>query len=558
MGTDCFPQPHSVFTHITHVASTCHLTSLTPQIETCQRLLSNTENIEVAVFGRFKAGKSSFLNSLAGMDVLPVGVVPVTSVITQLSFGEQQQVVIQYLDGATRPAALREVAEFVSEAQNPGNRKGVASVVITLPQLAAYKGVTFVDTPGVGSVFKHNTATARDWLARVAAAIVAVSIDPPLTDQDVQLIQELQRFTPQIVVLLTKADLLNPAELEEVAAFVHQQLQEKAGLTLAVLPFSIKANTAGFRETLDRELFWPLTKNVTTHVEQILHYKLASLLHQLTDYLEIARKAAETSERERQSLRQDLLGEEHEKHLLKGDILLIRNKLRAETRPQIMARFRELLPALQQQLTGELDAQLQQWHVNLWRLTRRFEEWLYQALPAAMTSVSQAEHQVFSALVENAQRAFLRLLASFQHRLAERVERVLGIRLTQPAYDLVIAPPQAPSISIGNVFDHHLDLLWFLIPMTIFGGLVKQHLRKKLPGALEKSLSRLATQWADRINAVIERMADESYLVIRSELSTIEGLLLHHNAALSEIDQFLDRTRELREGLDRLSADNAA
>jgi GTP-binding protein EngB required for normal cell division len=549
MSTESYSAPQLVFEHITHVTSVFHLTPLTPQLETCQRLLLHKEHIEVAVFGRFKAGKSSFINSLAGVNVLPVGVVPVTSVITKVSFGEQQRVVIDYLDGARSAASLNQVAEFVSEANNPENRKGVATVEITLPQLVPYKGITFVDTPGVGSVFQHNTATSMGWLARVGAALVAVSVDPPLTDQDLQLIRELQRFTPKIVVLLTKADLLSPAELEEVIAFVCTKLKEKVGLALTVLPFSMKENNAGFREILDQELFVPLTKNVATQAEQILHYKLSSLLHQLTEYLEVARKAAEVSEQERHVLRLQILGEKQEGQLLKADMLLVRNKLLAETRPKIMAHFRALYPDLQDNLARELETKLQQWHMNLWRLTRRFEEWLYTSLMAALTSVSLSEQPFFILFLENAQRAFSRLIESFHQRLAERVERVLSIRLTTPVYELSVEPPRSPSIFIGNVFDHHLDLLWFLIPMPIFGGVIQQHLRRKLPGALEKSLSRLVTQWADNLNAAIERMAGKSLSMITTEIATIEDLLHCTPSDLSDVVLLLTRTRELQESL---------
>jgi ribosome biogenesis GTPase A len=43
--------------------------------------------MDVAVLGQFKAGKSSFINSLPGQDVVPVGVVPVTTVVTRLRYG---------------------------------------------------------------------------------------------------------------------------------------------------------------------------------------------------------------------------------------------------------------------------------------------------------------------------------------------------------------------------------------------------------------------------------------------------------------------------------------
>src|ERR1035438_5622620 len=45
------------------------------------------ESLNVAILGRFKAGKSSFLNHLFGKPLLPVGVVPVTTVVTVIEYG---------------------------------------------------------------------------------------------------------------------------------------------------------------------------------------------------------------------------------------------------------------------------------------------------------------------------------------------------------------------------------------------------------------------------------------------------------------------------------------
>ena len=54
-------------------------------------LLSRLEDptFEVAVFGRVSAGKSSFLNALLGMELLPVGSNPITAVPTRIQYGPQ-------------------------------------------------------------------------------------------------------------------------------------------------------------------------------------------------------------------------------------------------------------------------------------------------------------------------------------------------------------------------------------------------------------------------------------------------------------------------------------
>ena len=48
------------------------------------------DEIGVAVLGRFKAGKSSFLNDFLGRGILPVGV-PVTAVVTEIRYGAREQ-----------------------------------------------------------------------------------------------------------------------------------------------------------------------------------------------------------------------------------------------------------------------------------------------------------------------------------------------------------------------------------------------------------------------------------------------------------------------------------
>lgn len=79
---------------------------------------------------------------------------------------------------------------------------------------------------------------------------------------------------------------------------------------------------------------------------------------------------------------------------------------------------------------------------------------------------------------------------------------------------------------MGQVFEHHLDLLWFLIPMGIFRPLIERHFHERLSRALEKSLSRYAAQWVDILNEAIKQMGARTLSSIEAELSTIEELLV--------------------------------
>lgn len=63
------------------------LSAVRQGLDACAALLDGQNTIDVGIFGRFKAGKSSLLNLLSNRPVLPVGVTPVTTVVTRLHYG---------------------------------------------------------------------------------------------------------------------------------------------------------------------------------------------------------------------------------------------------------------------------------------------------------------------------------------------------------------------------------------------------------------------------------------------------------------------------------------
>jgi GTP-binding protein EngB required for normal cell division len=84
--------------------------------------------------------------------------------------------------------------------------------------------------------------------------LVAVSVDPPLSQRDIDLLKSLYQYTPKVAVLLTKADLLSERELAEVTGYVHAQLSRNFPGTPQVFPYSTKPGFERFREALEAEL----------------------------------------------------------------------------------------------------------------------------------------------------------------------------------------------------------------------------------------------------------------------------------------------------------------
>jgi GTP-binding protein EngB required for normal cell division len=181
--------------------------------------------LEVAVVGEFKRGKSSLLNALVGREVLPVGVLPLTAVPTVLEQGEEA-LVVEYTDGRQEQHPLPQLANFVTEEANPGNRLGVARVTARLHTPLLDAGVRLVDTPGVGSVHEHNTRSTDAYLPNLDAAVLVTSADPPISAAERAFLERVLAHAVRLFVVLNKADYLAAGDLDRTVAFTERVVRQ--------------------------------------------------------------------------------------------------------------------------------------------------------------------------------------------------------------------------------------------------------------------------------------------------------------------------------------------
>ena len=112
---------------------------------------TDSHGIDVAVFGRFKAGKSSFLNSLTGRAVLPIGVVPLTAVVTRLRYGPAEKAEVRFLNGDEQAVPWRK----------SGSMSARTLIQITRSRLPAVE----VELPALRRLSHCNSWTRRAWAA---------------------------------------------------------------------------------------------------------------------------------------------------------------------------------------------------------------------------------------------------------------------------------------------------------------------------------------------------------------------------------------------------------
>jgi GTP-binding protein EngB required for normal cell division len=199
---------------------------------------------EIGVFGRVSSGKSSLLNHLLGEEYLPVGVTPVTALPTRVQYGPMPQAVIEFAEREPVTIHLSQLAEFCSEQKNPGNTKHVARVRVELPTASLREGVVFVDTPGLGSLAVAGAEETVAYLPRCDLGIMLIDAASTLTQEDLVVVEALYHSGATAMVLLSKVDLLTPAERDHAVDYVRRQLREQAQFNLPVHLVSVRGADA--------------------------------------------------------------------------------------------------------------------------------------------------------------------------------------------------------------------------------------------------------------------------------------------------------------------------
>ena len=181
----------------------------------------------LVLLGQFKRGKTTLLNALLGVDLLPTGVLPLTSIVTIVRHGLEASGRIEFLDGHIQQVPLQEIPDFVTELGNPRNQKRVAQVEVTYPAAGLADGLCLVDTPGIGSIFEHNTQISYGFVPQADAAVFVFSPESPLSQVELEFLHHIRAHVERIFFILNKADQVNDSERNEILEFARQTIRQQ-------------------------------------------------------------------------------------------------------------------------------------------------------------------------------------------------------------------------------------------------------------------------------------------------------------------------------------------
>ncbi|MGA9883455.1 MAG: dynamin family protein [Candidatus Acidiferrales bacterium] len=226
----------------------------------------------LTLVGQFSRGKTTLMNALLGMDRLPTGVVPVTSVITAVSYNSRERVVMHFEDSnLTHEISLPEIREWITEQGNPGNRRQIELAEVQLPAEILRRGAFLVDTPGLGSAIVENTATTNRFLPQIDALLLVTSFEFPLSQEEVLFLRKARLLGRKLFIAVNKADLCSAEQQREILEFIQRRLAEEGCLEEPPL-FAVSAAEA-------------LAAKLTQDEKRLEGSGMPYLEHALIDYL---------------------------------------------------------------------------------------------------------------------------------------------------------------------------------------------------------------------------------------------------------------------------------
>jgi ribosome biogenesis GTPase A len=221
----------AVLLRLAGVAEASGMTSTARDIRDERLPKLDDERFSLVVLGEFNHGKSTFINALLGKSILPVGITPTTAALAHLRHGDTARAELVRESGARSPLPLASLAEWLTvegQASRPDSDPDpVAYIDIRLPAPFLAGGVTVVDTPGVNDINQQRADITYGYIPRADAVLFLLDAGQVLTASERRFLEEriLRSSRDRLVFVVTKADLLDPGELNEALTFARRHLE---------------------------------------------------------------------------------------------------------------------------------------------------------------------------------------------------------------------------------------------------------------------------------------------------------------------------------------------
>lgn len=218
----------------------------------------NNDTFKIQIVGTFKNGKSTFINSFLGEEILPAYTLPCTAVINEVKYGEKKRAVLHFCNPITDEMRITDVPAPALAHMKKYNMKNIPPMEIPYDKMNDYvvipvgkdqaeaiketpfekvelfwpmellkNGVEIIDSPGLNEA-ESRTKVTMEYLQKADAIIFLLVADKLCSQDEMQFVEYNLKGNgfenPFFVV--NKFDVVRDRERPAIKTFAQAKLSE--------------------------------------------------------------------------------------------------------------------------------------------------------------------------------------------------------------------------------------------------------------------------------------------------------------------------------------------
>jgi GTP-binding protein EngB required for normal cell division len=488
--------------------------------------ITASDFIDVAVVGQFKAGKSSFINSLLGEQVIPTGFLPVTSVITRVRYGKHLEVILKHQNGQSETLLPEMLIEYCSEQFNPGNKKKIEVIDVYHPALRDIWKIRLVDTPGLGSISEETTRVTTRWLTEASFALLIISSERPLAAADLGVVEELKKICPRISLIITKIDLVPQDEHPRLMDYIQTGISSiSTDFPIQILGYSIYNHSDDYRGKILQQIIRPMQEQFDDEKAMVSVHKISSLTRDCLQYTEIVLRSQEKFRDDEKQLLGVVSEIENNREHYKTELLYTTTAFKGEVRAMLENIIIPFQEEIIRKLNSSFDKEMDLQKGMLFKVTQWFEKWIIDSIRSEVDQTYPETLPKIDLFLHGKAGFYTHFIKTFQQSYKQFIHDLYSVDIRIEPVSVTPLPIGTPDISVYRIFDSHLDLFFFFLPVRLIRPLLKRSLKKQIEYEVEKNLRRHISILTEKILKIIDEYHKFTSKTIQDEVITLQRLV---------------------------------
>lgn len=229
----------------------------TENLKKLQEKVKN-DTFKIQIVGTFKNGKSTFINSFLGEEILPAYNLPCTAVINEVKYGEKKRAVLHFCNPLPKDVRMTDIPERAFAHMKKHGMENIPPMEIPYDEIKSYvvipvgkdpkealkespfekvelfwpmellkNGVEIIDSPGLNEA-ESRTKVTMEYLTKADAIIFLLRADQLCSQEEMNFVEYNLRGNgfenPFFVV--NRFDLIRNREKEDIKNYAYSKLRD--------------------------------------------------------------------------------------------------------------------------------------------------------------------------------------------------------------------------------------------------------------------------------------------------------------------------------------------